>query len=108
MKLDDSIKIIKLIDSYGKLLTNRQLEIITDYYFNNLTLSEIGDNYNISRQAVKDSISQSVKALQLYEEKLHVISKEDSVISDLTQIVQDYSDDLLKERLIKIIENLRG
>ena len=41
MTIENNLKIIKLIDTYGKLLTDKQLEIISNYYFDNLTLSEI-------------------------------------------------------------------
>ena len=61
MTLDNNLRIIKLIDSYGKMLTNKQYDIMTNYYFDNLSLSEIGDNFGISRQAVGDCINKSIK-----------------------------------------------
>lgn len=107
MKIEDNLKIIKLIDTYGSLLTSRQFDVVTSYYFDNLSLSEIGDNYSISRQAVSDSINQSIKALENYEEKLHVISKEDKLIFDLENLLNG-CDNETSNRLKEIIEDIRG
>lgn len=107
MKIEDNLKIIKLIDTYGSLLTSRQFEVVTSYYFDNLSLSEIGDNYSISRQAVSDSINQSIKALEIYEEKLHVISKEDKLVCKLENLLNDCGNEM-SNRLKEIIEDIRG
>ena len=64
MTLDNNLRVIKLIDCYGELLTSKQYDIMTNYYFDNLSLSEIGDNFGISRQAVSDCISKSIKILE--------------------------------------------
>lgn len=107
MNIEDNLKVIKLIDAYGSLLTPKKLEIMTTYYFDNLSLSEIGDNYGISRQAVRDSINQSIKSLQSYEDKLHVILKEECIMEELKGIVSKYSVNGLREDIDKIIEELR-
>ena len=108
MDLEESLRITSLIDAYGKLLTTKQFEIVSSYYYDNLTLSEIGDNYNISRQAVNDCINQSVKALETYEEKLHLIARNDAVISKLNKIADDSNNAELSKRLAEIIEDIRG
>ena len=108
MSLEENIRIMSLIDTYGKLLTNKQFEIVSNYYFDNLTLSEIGDNYNISRQAVNDCINQSVKALETYEEKLQLITKNNAIINKLSRIADDSNNAELSERLAEIIEDIRG
>ena len=108
MKLDDSLRVSKLIDTYGKLLTNKQYEIITSYYFDNLSLSEIGDNYSISRQAVSDSINQSIKALETFEEKLCLVKSSEEIVSDLETILSITSDFTVTQRINEIITKLRG
>ncbi len=107
MNLEESLRVTSLIDTYGKLLTTKQFEIVSSYYFDNLTLSEIGDNYNISRQAVNDCINQSVRAMETYEEKLHLLQKSNLVIDKLTKIAND-SDAELSKKLAEIIEDIRG
>ena len=108
MKIEDSMRIIRLIDTYGTLLTTKQYDVMVNYYFDNLTLSEIGDNYGISRQAVNDCLNQSIKALEVYEEKLHDIEKTDTVISELTALASSCGSCELSEKITKIIEYLRG
>lgn len=62
-----------LIDFYGELLTEKQKNYLVDYYFNDLTLSEIGEENSISKNAVYDSITKAIKELNNYEEKLNLI-----------------------------------
>ena len=51
-------------------LKKKQFEYINDYYNNDLSLSEIAENENITRQAVRDNIKKGEKKLFEYEEKL--------------------------------------
>lgn len=106
MIIDENIRIIKLIDVYGELLTSKQLTIAQSYYFDNLTLSEIAECHGISRQAVKDSISQSVRILNDYEDKLHFISKCESLKRNLIKIKNSYTNENLTKEIDKCIEEI--
>lgn len=64
-----------LCQLYGKLLTEKQYEFIDDYYNNDLSLSEIAENNEITRQAVRDIIKKGEKKLFEYEEKLEVMKR---------------------------------
>ena len=108
MSLEENLRITSLIDTYGKLITTKQFEVVSSYYYDNLTLSEIGDNYNISRQAVNDCINQSVKALETYEEKLQLLAKNEAIIDKLTKVANDSNNAELSSRLAEIIEDIRG
>ena len=68
--MEEKVKISMLCQLYGKLLTKKQFEFIDDYYNNDLSLSEIAENHNITRQAVRDIIKKGEKKLFEYEEKL--------------------------------------
>ena len=52
-----------LYDFYGDLLTDRQKEFFDLYYTDDLSLSEIADNYGISRQGVRDVIVRAFDAM---------------------------------------------
>ena len=52
MSLEKIVQKGELLDIYGKLLTKRQRECLELYYDENLTLAEIAEHFNISRQAV--------------------------------------------------------
>lgn len=54
--MDKNIKMSILCQIYGKLLTEKQYQVLDDYYNNDLSLSEIAENLNITRQAVRDNI----------------------------------------------------
>jgi len=108
MSIEDNLEIIKLIDVYGKLLTAKQLNIIKDYYFENLTLAEIGDNYQISRQAVNDSINKSLKTLRSYEDVLGVCQKQENAIKELSTMISLTEDKELKVKISQIIDYLRS
>ena len=57
------------------MLTDKQYEIINDYYNNDLSLSEIAENNNITRQAVRDIIKKGENKLFEFEEKLGIMKK---------------------------------
>lgn len=64
-----------LQDFYGGLLTEKQRQIIKLYYDYNLSLSEIAEEYEISRQAVHDLLRRTEKLLESYEECLGLVDK---------------------------------
>ena len=45
-----------LLDYYGMVLTEKQRNILTEYYNDDLSLAEIAENYGITRQGVRDAI----------------------------------------------------
>jgi len=64
-----------LYDFYGELLTARQKDVMKLYHEENLSLSEIADEFGISRQGVHDALKNAEKALMEYEEKLGLIKR---------------------------------
>lgn len=73
--MNDSFRMTLLLDFYGTLLTKKQCEIIDLHYNNDYSLSEISDLFNISRQAVHDSIKRGRSILEENEEKLQLLNK---------------------------------
>ena len=97
--MDENVEISMLCDIYGKLLTKKQFEFINDYYNNDLSLSEIAENNNITRQAVRDIIKKGERKLFEYEEKLLFMKKTltqeqkiQTILSELTKIQTNSSD----------------
>ena len=70
----EKIKIGILFGIYGKLLTEKQYELLNDYYNNDLSLSEIAENNNITRQAVNDVINKGKNKL-IEIEKIGILIK---------------------------------
>lgn len=71
MSLEKNIRLGQLFDAYGKLLSKNQFEVMDDFINNDLTLTEVAENRNITRQAVKDMVSKVEKKLEEFESKLH-------------------------------------
>ena len=64
-----------LLDYYGDLLTEKQRDIMQLYYYEDLSLSEIAENENISRQGVHDAIKHAEQYLDEFEEKMGLFRK---------------------------------
>ena len=108
--MEKLVEISLLCEYYGKLLTERQYQCINDYYNNDLSLSEIAQNYHITRQAVRDNIKKGEKKLFEYEEKLNFMKrtlnqekKITKVLAELTKIQKDYSD----KQVASVLENIK-
>lgn len=61
-----------IYDYYKVLLTDKQCNYFEDYYFDNLTMEEISENYKISKNAVSKSLIETKEKLEDYENKLHL------------------------------------
>ena len=73
--MEKKVEISMLCEMYGKLLTEKQYIFIEDYYNNDLSLSEIAENENITRQAVRDIIKKAENKLMEMEDKLGLMKK---------------------------------
>ena len=71
--MEDKVKICILLDIYENLLTEKQRELLNDYYNNDLSLSEIAENEGITRQAVRDNLKKGENNLLEYESKLSLM-----------------------------------
>ena len=67
--MEEKVRISILLELYGKLLTEKQYEFMDYYYNQDLSLSEIGDNNDITRQAVRTILLKSKKKLIITKRK---------------------------------------
>ena len=73
MEIEQIIKVSQLYDFYSELLSQKQKQYLNDYFFNDLSLTEISENYEISKQAVSNNIKRTIIELEQFEEKLNLI-----------------------------------
>lgn len=73
--MDKVVEIGILFDYYGKLLTDKQFEIVDQYYNEDLSLSEIAEIHGISKQAVSENLKRAEKKLYNYEKKLLLVDR---------------------------------
>jgi hypothetical protein len=111
--MEKNVKISMLNEIYGKLLTQKQNEILDDYYNQDLSLSEIAENNQITRQAVRDILQKAEKKLNEYEQKLMLLKKEEEkekkikkILAELTNQKEKCNSET-KKILEKIEKNLR-
>lgn len=90
MKIDGVLEISLLYDFYGQLLTGRQQEVMTLYHEENFSLSEIAEEFGISRAGVHDSLKKAEKALLTYEEKLGLVRK----FADTRRLIENIDEKL--------------
>ena len=77
-----------LLDFYGEVLTEKQREMLRQYYNDDLSLSEIGENFGITRQGARDAIKHGEQALQELEAKVGFAARYRRVQEKLEQLEQ--------------------
>ena len=88
--------IIELYAIYNNLLTTKQKSIFEKYYFEDLSLSEISENTNISKSYIGKTIQTTVEKVKQYESILNIHKK--------NQLILELIDNpKLKEKIKKII-----
>ena len=111
--MDKHIELSILVEIYGKLLTQKQQDVLNDYYNKDLSLSEIAENNNISRQGVRDLIKKGESKLFEYEEKLNIMKKMQqtdetiqNVLIKLSKIRENSSDKKIEKILNEVQKEL--
>ena len=99
-----------LYDFYGGLLKGRQKEIYEASVMDDMTLSEISEEYGISRQAVSAMLNRCRKALSGYEEELKLISRFEDMKEDVSEIrsIAQKSKDAEAKRIIELSDRILG
>ena len=111
--MEKKVEVSVLWQIYGKLLTEKQYQFIDYYYNQDLSLSEIAENEDITRQAVRDIIKKGERKLFEYEEKLlfmkRTINQEkqiQTILFNLNKIQKDSSDKQVSSILEEIKKEL--
>ena len=89
----------ELYDLYSGLLTDKQREYYEDYYFNDLSFSEMAENYDVSRNAIFKQIHIVTDKLKEYESILGLLEKRKKI----ENIIENTSDESLKKQLEELI-----
>lgn len=103
--LEKKQRVNLLMDCYMDLLTDKQQEYLTLYYAEDLSLSEIAEDLNVSRNAVYDNLKRAVHLLEEYEEKLHLLYKHQQRLDLIDRIEQEQQTS--REQLNDYLEMLK-
>lgn len=101
--MDKSIHISMLLEMYGKLLTNKQFDVIDLYYNNNLSLSEIAEELSITRQGVRKILVDAENKLFDTEEKLKFLKTKLEMNEVLREVIERTDDKTIKEKLTNLL-----
>lgn len=97
--MDERNNLIILYDYYGGLLSDKQKEYFEQYYFENLSLSEMAENLNISRNAIHKVLKNINIKLHKYEEILKLKEKNQK----LERIINKIPDENIKNQIKEIL-----
>ncbi|HTD45800.1 MAG TPA: sigma factor-like helix-turn-helix DNA-binding protein [bacterium] len=97
--LDGRMAVVRLFDAYAALLTERQRVMVRMYYHDDLSLGEIASRFDVTRQAVFDSLRRSVNELGSIEDRLGLLAARDR---------QSRVREALAARLADVEEHLAG
>lgn len=97
---------VLLKDLYGPLLTEKQFYIMGLYYDNDLSLSEIAENIEITRQGVYDIIKRAENALEEYESKLGLAKKFQQTKKHIDEVYELLNTEKLDEESVKKAINI--
>ncbi|MBQ3306867.1 MAG: DNA-binding protein [Bacilli bacterium] len=87
--MEDVVYYNELYDLYGELLTEKQRQYFEDYYFNNLSFSEMAEDYDVSRNAAFKQIHIVIEKLKEYEKILKLKQKRDQLFEILNDVPTD-------------------
>ena len=102
--MEEKVRISILLEIYGKLLTEKQNEYMDLYYNQDLSLSEIGDNNDITRQAVRTILLKSKKKLEEYEEQLKFMQKEEKIKKCIEELEETNADKKILKKIKQLID----
>ena len=104
--METKIELAYLYDFYGELLNEHQRQIYEDAVFNDMSLSELADDYGISRQGIHDLLKRCDKMLLSYESKLHLVERFESIKGKIRQINETQDLETVRKLSAEILEEL--
>lgn len=117
MEVDKNLRMGILLDLYGELLTERQFDMMSMYFHDDLSLSEIAEQYDISRQGVHDAIKRGEESLAEYDRVLGLAAMQDQQKQQLLEFKAQALEALeecrkvsfgknIADKVIALLENL--
>ncbi len=89
METDRVLYLNLLYDCYKELFTEKQQKYFEEYYWDNLSLSEIAENNDVSRNAIHNQLKIMEERLIELEEKLELNKKKEKIVKLLENEVDN-------------------
>lgn len=106
MDIVKNVKLSTLYEMYGKSLTEKQRQVVDFCVLQDLSLGEVSDLLNISRQAVKYTLDNATETMLKLEEELNFLSKIESLKEQLTDVLANTKEARTREIINKILEDI--
>lgn len=114
--MDKFTQMAVLLDIYGGLLTDKQKDVMEQYYSYDLSLQEIAENAGITKQGVHDLIRRAEHTLIKTDEKLGFINRLTNIQVGLEKVEQRLESEESKsaevvacrEEIVNIINTFLG
>ncbi|MBR6049936.1 MAG: GntR family transcriptional regulator [Clostridia bacterium] len=104
---EKDLGLLPLFDVYGAMLGEQKQKMFELYYGDDLSLSEIAEEMNISRQGVREALKKCEEQLLDFEDKLGFAKKISSLEKNISSLEELDLSGEEREKLDGIIENLR-
>ena len=101
--MEKNVKMSMLLEIYGKLLTDKQQDVLDLYYNQNLSLAEIAEDANITRQGVRKILLGGENKLLDYETKLAILSTKLKNTKIIEELIKETKDIDFKDKLKKLL-----
>ncbi len=96
--MSKDLSVAMLFDFYGELLTPKQAQAIDLYYNEDLSLAEIAEPLEISRQGVRDAIKRGEKLLFSMEKRLKLVNRFMDLEEKMQAVIEDVEEMRVYER----------
>lgn len=111
---EKNLNISLLLDFYGDILRERQQNMLDMYYNEDCSLSEIAENFSISRQGVRSVLKKGETILIEMEEKLQLATrflkmrnKSTEIASELELINSKINNDDISSKILSLVNQVK-
>ena len=107
--MEKIVKVAELFDIYGPLLNEKQRDVINCYYNEDLSLQEIADNNNKSKQAISDMMTRSVDKLFEFEDELSLLEKKEGLkdaLMSIRELMESSNYELAIKEITDVIDTI--
>ena len=107
---EKKMRLDALYEFYGKMLTDKQNEIMDLFCNLDYSLGEISEIHSVSRQAIHDTIKRTEKTLEHYESQLGLyerFAEKQRAFESVLELIEDYENSRIDALLTQIKEIIR-
>ncbi len=89
--MNEKITVSRLLEFYGALITEKQATALSMYHNMDLSLAEVAENMDITRQGARDLIKKGEAHLREFETTLGMVKRFDGILA-ITDKIKNLSD----------------